>query len=267
MFRRIATAGVAGALALGGLAVFGVGAANAVTVITAGPGSHISCNTVKSKATIAPALKDNWVQADHSSDPDPAFRAIPNTTFSSLGPVTVAGKSSISGCTGTVVQGANTATVKKITVFLTGDPAHPGLANPATCAALVNPAPPAPTDKKYAIDAQFKSGTKGFSIADMHATNVSLTQAGVGFDVGGGTITGSFAGGTSTSHVNVDSKTITAFLSSSGLGHVVTSTNPSTGAKPCQASAKNKKGVWSLKPPKGITKIGVASGTFVADKS
>jgi hypothetical protein len=266
MFRRIATAGVAGALALAGLAVFGVGTASAVTVITAGAGSHITCNTIKSKASLSPALKDNWVMADHSSDPNVAFRAIPNTTFAANGPETVSGKSSISGCTGTVVQGANSATVKKITVFLTGDPAHPGLANPATCTALVNPAPPAPTDKKYAIDAQFKSGTKGFSITDMHATNVSLNSAGAGFDVTGGTITGSFGGGTSTTHVNIDGKTLAAFVSSSFVTHL-TSANAATAGKPCQASAKQKKGVWSLKAPKGVSKIGVASGTFQADHS
>jgi hypothetical protein len=266
MIRRIATAATAGALALGGLAAFGLGSASAATVITAGAGSHLSCTTIKSKSTLSPALKDNWVKADHSSDTDTGFKNIPDTTFSSLGPETVNGKTSISGCTGTVVQGANSATVKKITVILSGDPAHPGLANPATCVALVNPAAPAPTDKKYVVDAAFKSGTKGFSIANMHATNVSLTGAGAGFDVGGGTITGSFAGGTSTTHANVDGKTLTAFLSSSYFT-TLTHSNAATAGKPCQASAKLKKGVWSLKPPKGISKIGIASGTFHADHS
>jgi hypothetical protein len=266
MIRKLATAAAAGALALTGLAVFGAGTSGAATVITAGAGSHISCNTVKAKATIAPALKDNWVKSQHSGDSDAGFAAIPDTTFASNGPVAVAGKTSVSGCTGTAVQGANTATIKKITVTLTTDPAHPGLANPATCVALVNMAPPAPTDAQYLVSAQFKSGTKGFSIADMHVSNVALAAAGAGFNVSGGTITGSFAGGTSTTHVNVDGKTLTAFLSSSFFT-TLTHSNAATAGKPCQASAKSKKGVWGLKAPKGISKIGVASGTFAADHS
>ncbi len=182
----------------------------------------------------------------------------------------MSGKTSISGCTGVVKQGSLTATVKKITVLLTTDPAHPGLANPATCVALVNMAPPAPTDAQYKLNAVYKSGTKGVTIADTNITDVSLGSSGAGFAVTGGTITGSFAGGTTHTQANVDSKTLTAFLSSSGLGHVVSSTNPSVGAKPCQAAlkVKTKKGVStaSLKPPKGISKIGIASGSFTASR-
>src|ERR1700675_2337855 len=53
MIRRIATATAAGALALGVLAVTGMGSAGAVVTITAGPGSTIHCTTLKAKATLA----------------------------------------------------------------------------------------------------------------------------------------------------------------------------------------------------------------------
>jgi hypothetical protein len=275
MIRRIATAAAAGALALTGLAAFGAGAATAVTQITAGAGSSIHCNAVKAKAFISPALKDNWVQADHASDPNVAVRAIPDTTFASNGPTTVTGKVKISGCSGVVKQGSVTATVKKITAVLSTDPAHPGLANPATCTALVNMAPPAPTDAQYKFTLVYKSGTKGVTIADSNLSGVSLAAAGVGFQASGGTISGSFAGGSSTTQANIDGKTLTAFLSSSGLGHVVSSTNPKDGAKPCQAALKLKAAKGgkhpkpaqaSLKPPKGLFKIGIASGSFDASR-
>jgi len=266
MIRRIATATAAGALALGVLGVTGMGSAGAVVQITAGPGSHINCTTLSAKATLAPALTDAWVQSEHSSDTDAGFRAIPdNSSWVMNGPVSVSSKTKVSGCTGTVVQGSNSATVKKATLTLITDPAHPGLANPATCYALVNPAPPAPTDAQYIADVLWSSGTKGFTIAPSHATGVTLQPAGVGFAVGGGTISGSFAGGTSSTQANVDGKTAGAFVSSRFYTHL-TSATAKSGGKPCQASAKNKKGVWSLKAPKGIAKIKIGDGSTQWDR-
>ena len=125
----------------------------------------------------------------------------------------------------------------------------------------MNPPPPNPaTDAQYLVNAKYKSGTKGFSIADSNLSGVGIHNAGAGFDVNGGSIAGSFAGGTGNTHADADGKSITAFVSSSFYTHL-TSANAKTGGKPCQASAKNKKGVWSLKAPKGIAKIGIASGT------
>jgi hypothetical protein len=265
MVRRLLIAATAGAVALAGLAVAGAGTASAVTVITAGPGSHVTCSTLKAKASLTPALKDNWVKADHASDPDPVFAAIPDTSFASNGPVTVDSKTKATGCTGTVVQGANSAIVKKATLYLKTNPAHPGLPNPATCEALVNPGDPQPTDANYVVDVQWKSGTKGFTIADSHAVGVTLQNSGLGFAVGGGTITGSFAGGTSLTQANVDGKTLSAFLTASFYTHLTSTNYKTTAYKPCQAKlkGKNKKGVqtWSLKPPKGLNKIKIASGS------
>jgi hypothetical protein len=269
MIRRIAVAATAGALALGGLAAFGVGTASAAVVITAGSGSNITCTTIKAKAALAPALKDNWVKADHSGDSNTAFAAIPDTTFASNGPVTVTSTTKASTCSGTVTDGTNTATVKKATLVLKSNPADPGSGNPATCEALVNPAPPVGTpgdpggDASYIVDVTWASGTKGFSIAPTHAVGIGLQNSGAGFAVGGGTITGSFAGGSSTTQANVDAKTTTAFLSASFYTNLlapVTSANAGT-KRACQATAKQKKGVWSLKAPKGIKKIGIANGS------
>lgn len=262
MIRKIAVAATAGALALGGLAAFGAGTAGAVTQVTAGAGSSITCTTIKAKATLSPALKDNWVKADHATDPDLAFRNIPDTTFASIGPVAVGATTKASTCSGTITgpgAPAGGILVKKATLTLSGDPAFPGLSNPATCKALTHPAPPAPTDAKYKVTVAWSSGTKGFTIAPTTATGVGLQNAGVGFAIGGGTITGSFAGGSSTTQANVDAKTLGYFLTSAGFA-----TYDSTTAKvkhQCQAQAKSKKGVWSLKAPKGIAKIGVASGS------
>src|SRR6478736_6461422 len=80
MIRKIAMAGAAGAVALSGLAVLGGGTAGAgPIVITAGPGSSLDCNLAAATAKVKPALKDDWIKADHQSDPNAQVRALPNT--------------------------------------------------------------------------------------------------------------------------------------------------------------------------------------------
>jgi len=268
MIRKIATAGVAGAIALGGLAAFGVGTAGAANVaVTAGAGSHIKCTAFKSKATLSVALKDPWVKAQHTADPDAGFRAIPdNSSWVLNGPVTVsAPKGKATSCTG-VIKGAGGPAagiaVKDITLALQTDPAHPGPVTPATCANLIAPVDdgnPA-NDASFKITMSFKSGTKGYTINPTSGTGQKQSQSGLGFLIDGGTLTGSFAGGTAATQANADSKTVAAFLSSSAVTTKTSANGPTKTA--CQASAKNKKGVWSLSAPKGLQKIGINGGSI-----
>ncbi|HEY3725343.1 MAG TPA: hypothetical protein VGN59_18460 [Acidimicrobiia bacterium] len=267
MIRKLATAAAAGAIALSGLVAFGVGSASAASIqITATTGSHITCSAIKSKAVLSVALRDPWVQSDHSGDSDPSFAAIPdNNSWVLNGPVLVsAPKAKATSCTGTVTDGAgHTASVKEVDLALSTDPAHPGSPDPATCAGLV--APTGPSTAQFTTSITYKSATKGFTIAPTAGTGLVQSSEGAGFRINGGTLTGSFAGsGHSSTLANVDSKTLTAFLSSSAL---TPRTSANAGTKfACQASAKNKKGVWSLKAPKGITKLGIASGSVDLSK-
>ncbi len=92
------------------------------------------------------------------------------------------------------------------------------------------------------------------------------------FSVIGGTITGSFAGGTASTNSSPDLATIGAFLSSTELQPNLVGTGPGqvTDGGPCQPklTIKNKKGVESasLKAGKGIKAVGLASGTLAISR-
>lgn len=266
MIRRIALAGVAGAVALGGLAAMGGSAYAAKPIITAGAGSSVSCS-LTSSAKVSPALKDNWVHADHQSDPNLAVRAIPDTVLATAGPVTVTAKSKSVSCTGTVTNGTDTATVTGVKILLTSDPAHPGSTDPATCAGLVAPDPMNPSTARYNATLSWKAS--GAKVNPTTITGSSISSAGGNFGVSGGVITGSFAGGSSSTVSAPDGATLNAFLSSTAIQPGLVSSTHTDGG-PCQGSLKlkNKKGVdtATLKAGKGIKKIGLASGTLLINR-
>ncbi|MGZ4801380.1 MAG: hypothetical protein ACXV9P_02145 [Acidimicrobiia bacterium] len=263
MMKRIVVAASAFTLVAGGLAVAGLDPAGAAKpTITAGPGSHVNCH-ISSKAKLSPALKDNWIQADHQSDPDPRVRAIPNTTFASNGPVFVSSKTKTVSCSGTVTDGTNTAPVTGLKVTLVTDPAHPGTTDPATCANLV--APSSPSTARYNAFIKYKAS--GAKVSDSTITDASIGNSGAGFAVTGGTISGSFAGGTSSTQANVDGTTLGMFISSTAISpNAVSSTSPNGGV-PCQASLKSSPKAVKLKKPKGIKKIGIDSSSSTIDIS
>ncbi len=247
-------ASAAMALAVGGLAL-GAGPALAAPKppITAGPGSSLSCS-VTAKVKLSPGLKDNWVKADHQTDPNSAVRALPDTTFASNGPVstTVKGKGT---CSGTVTGGGQTASVTGIKFTLGPDPAAPGSSDPATCTSLLTT-----TDSTARYDVTISWKASGAKVNPTSITGASITPMGLGFQTSGGTITGSFAGGTSTSQGNVDGTTISAFVQPAP-----TSSSPTPAFPQCQPTLKlkSKKGVnsASLKAPKGLKKITIVPGS------
>src|SRR5271167_3409975 len=104
MFKKLLVGTAALAVAVSGLVAATAGLSGAgKPTITAGPGSSLSCN-ITAKGKLSPSLKNDWMQAAHSTDPDPAVVAIPNTTFGADGPVIVSIKGS-GTCTGTVTDG------------------------------------------------------------------------------------------------------------------------------------------------------------------
>src|ERR1700676_526716 len=120
MFRKFIVVVAGLAVATGGLvtATAGVSGAAKITV-TAGPGSSISCN-ITAKVKVTPGLKNNWIKSQHSSDPDAAVQAIPDTTFAANGPVLISAKGS-GTCTGSVTDGVNTLPVTAVKFSLAND--------------------------------------------------------------------------------------------------------------------------------------------------
>lgn len=256
MFRRTLITASALAVAVGGLVGGSSLAASGATPTITATSGNVNCS-ITAKAKLSPSLKNNWVQSQHSSDPNAAVRAIPNTTFASNGPVQVSSKAKSVSCTGTASQGSVTASVTGAKITLANDPAHPGSATPATCEALLTNNPP--STAKYISTIKWKA--TGAKLTNTTITGSSIAPSGLGFAITGGTITGSFAGGSSNSQANVDNATIVAITAAPP-----SSSSPDNG--PCHARLKLKNATAtkpasaSLKPPKGLKKIGIPNGTF-----
>jgi hypothetical protein len=256
MFRRTLIAAATTALAVGGLVGGSAVEASAKTPLITATSGNVNCS-ITAKVKLSPSLKNNWVQSEHSSDPNAAVRAIPNTTFAQNGPVLTTAKAKSVSCSGTASQGSVTATVTGAKISLANDPAHPGGTSPATCTALLTNNPP--STAQYISTIKWKA--TGAKLADTTITGSTIAPSGLGFAVTGGTVTGSFAGGSSNSQANVDGATITAITAGPP-----SSSSPDNG--PCHARLKlkaatsKKPASASLKNPKGLKKIGIPSGTL-----
>jgi hypothetical protein len=222
--------------------------------ITAGAGSSISCDITASIKLSVP-LKNDWVQADHSSDPVAAVAAIVDTQFGADGPeiVTIKGSGT---CTGTVTDGTNNATVTGVKFSVTNDPSHLGNTTEATCAGLLSNTPPSTSE----YDSTISYTSSGDKVAPTTVTD-QVIPAGT-FNLTGGTISGSFAGssGSIAADGTPDSNTVNSILQAAP-----TSSSPTPAYPDCQPtlSVKVKKGVTTatLKAPKGLKKISMVSGS------
>ena len=177
--------------------------------------------------------------------------------FASNGTVIVTVKGS-GTCTGTVTDGTNTASVTAVKFSLTKDPAHLGNTSEATCTALETGMPP--STAKYNVTISYKSDTA--KIADTTITDAVIPP--VSFTISGGTISGSFAGGSSTANGIPDATTVGAVTQSAP-----TSTTPTPAFPQCQPTLTVKtsgKGVTTatLKPPKGLKKVLLVTGSTLA---
>jgi len=255
MFRKLAVVVAGLAVATGGLVATTAGVSGAAKpTVTAGPGSHISCN-VTAKVSVTPSLKNNWIQSQHATDPDAAVRAIVNTTFAANGPVLISAKGS-GTCTGTVTDGVNTLPVTGIKFSLANDPAHPGSSTPATCTSLLTGVPPSTAE--YNTNISYKA--TGGKVTPTTITDQVIPP--VSFSISGGTISGSFAGGTATTNGVPDTTTVGAITQLPA-----SSTAPVSAFPQCEASLKIKPASSkhpesaTLKPPKGLKKIGIIAGS------
>ena len=264
MIKTVIKSTLAASLVAGGLFALTAGPASAATIkVTAGSGSSISCS-ITATAKLKPALKNDWVASQHSTDPQAVIAALPNTTFASASPAATSGKG-LGTCTGTATDGVNTLPVTGVSFKISTDPANPGV-GPATCASLLTGG-----TAKYVITIKYTA--TGGKVNPTTITGATLTPqiSPQGFVFAGGTITGSFAGGSDSS---------TALISPAAVDPVLLQA-PETGAQAlagsftslgCQPTLKVKavKGdpttiaSATLKAPKGFKGITVISGSTMA---
>jgi hypothetical protein len=241
-------------LAAGALLALSAAPASAATIkVTAGTGSTISCNLVVT-AKLSPALKNDWVASQHSTDPQGVIKALPTTTYASPSPVVTSAKGT-GTCTGSAKDGVHTLPVTAVSLKIATDPAHPGT-GPASCTSLL-------TGSTALFNATLKYTATGGKVNSTTITDMNFAPslAPLGFKFSGGTIAGSFGGGTAQALGTVDTSLI----------GVVTQA-PETGAQAlagsyvslgCQPTLKVKAlktdpatiGTASLKAPKGLKKV------------
>ncbi len=253
--RTLIVGGSAAVLGVSGLAAVTGGVAGAakptITHVTSG---SVTC-AMTAKAKIAPKLKNNWAHSAHSGDSNPAVVALPDTTFADPSTVVVSAKGKTLSCSGNVSDGVNTASVLAIKITLTqvsGAVDNPPLSPGATCVNLLSGTSEEDTAATYREDLKFK--TSGAKLAETSIAGTTITPGGgLGFIIDGGTITGSFASGSSSSQAYIDGDTL-----ASVTAPAATSADPVPPGR-CEASLKlkEKKGVPTakLKSPKGLNKI------------
>jgi hypothetical protein len=221
--------------------------------ITLGPGTSINCQ-ITAKVKLTPSLKNDWSQAAHTTDPDPTVVALPDTVFASNGPTTTSAKAK-GTCTGTVSDGTQSfpvSSLKLTTSSTSGDSL-----TEATCSGLATPSATttfSTTITLKAVGANVNPITTTSNLATLIDTH------GVGFQLGILSATGITGTPSGLTNAYVDANTIGAILSTPS-----TSTVPST--SPCEATIKFKKGVATLKAPKGFKKIAIGPGAFDATPS
>jgi len=255
MIRKLALAAATLSLAFGAAVATATTATAGGLVVTAGPGSSVTC-TITSTAKLSVKLKNNWVKADHATDPDVNVQNIPDTDFAGP-PVPVTTKATAKGtCTGTAVDAttpANTLPVTKVKITATTTSAG---TDPPTCGSLLTLA-----SGSTFFDATVKFSATGGKVTSstLHAGVGALIDVhGFGFQLiadgnNGTSVTGSFAGGSAITNAYVDAGTLAALT-----GTAASSTTPKTTA--CEASLKIKKPntpdeTVKLVKPKGFNKI------------
>jgi hypothetical protein len=303
MIRKIALAGASAAVALAGVAALSGTASAAPITVTSVTSASIQCDLAPTTAKISPALKNNWVAANHNglNDVGPAaagadsnlqevghggtwndneanahVKALPNTKFSTDGNNTVSSKSKTASCTGSVTAPNGTFPVASLKIQLlnfTNGTDNPPLNTDNTCSGLLAGTPAGDVGATYSAIIEPKLVGAKMSPKTSQTDGLNLVAGGggaIGFQISGGTTTGPLAGS--------NSKT-TAYVPLSVVATV--GATPATSAAPvpagtgtqCQASLKikadkpGKPGSASLKGPKGFKKIPVGANPVAPGNS
>jgi len=263
MIRKFVLTASAVALAAGSIGLATAGTASArpnAAPITAGAGSSLSCDTLVSKVGVKPSLEDDWVKADHSSDPDPKVVALPNTSYAPSPPEHISGKASSASCSGSTAKaGALTTTITKIAVTLADEAAHPTTTD-GSCIGLADSALGigSPSTAEYKVTIKYTASP--LKVNPTTITDAVIPSGTGNFTISGGTVTGSFAGSTNL-QISAGAAASTINLFSQELaGTTATSTSPAA-PNVCQAGLKIKgpgtgpKDSAALVKPKGLKAI------------
>ena len=276
ILRTTVKAAVAASLVAGGfIALTAIPAAAKTVIITASGSSSLNCS-ITATVKISPALKDDWTQ---TADFYTAVAAIPSTLFAQQTPGATSSKAA-GTCTGTVTDGTNSFTATNanpilVSAKLATDPANPGTGE-NSCAALVAATG---TPAEYNTSIKFTTPTgSGYKITSTTITDSTLAHqiSPPGFVLTGGTISGSFAGGTSSStdliDPNLGDVPIAALIQPAETGaDALAATYVSLGCQPTLKIKLSKTdttpgtpgyiGSASLKAPKGIKSIAIITGS------
>jgi YVTN family beta-propeller protein len=221
----------------------------------------VSCN-ITASAKLASALKDDWVQAQHASDPVAAVAAIPDTDFAPNGPVATTIKGT-GTCTGSVREDGDTGPanpVPAIDFTITRDPASPGNPTGQTCSSLT--AGSASTGVEYDTTITYPrtkaEKTEDYGVAPTTITGQTLSPS--SFTLSGGTLSGSLAGGTQSTLGQLDSTAAAAINQTPP-----TSADPTPANRECQPTLKvkttNRGTTATLTAPKGLKSFSFVSGS------
>lgn len=231
------------------------------STITAGNGGSVSCS-VTGSIKLGEPLKDNWIQSDHSTDPDPDVQAIPDTQFAASGPEIISGKGS-GTCTGYTGAGPDSAAITSMRFTVTTEPGEAGNAEEATCAAWTNGIPPSGDGANYLTTITWHSPTAEITPTEIASPMFIATGfSGVAPPLGG--IGGSFessGGGVAGASFQADPTTLSAISQAPP-----TSSDPVPTYRQCQPSLKIKttrSGTTAeLVSPKGLRRITYVSGNL-----
>ncbi len=248
MLKTLLKSALAVSIAAGGVIALTSGTAGAAKpTITAGAGSSISC-AITGVAHLSVPLMNDWVASAHASDPVAAVAALADQQYAQNGPSTATIKGS-GTCTGTATDGTHSATVTSVKFSVTNDPLHLGNTGEATCSGLLLNVPPSTSEFDSTIS--YKT-TDAFVIAP--TTIVDQTLAPHTFNLVGGTVSGSFSGGTVAADGVPDATTVAALTAAAP-----TSASPTPTSNKCQPTLKVKTGktgtTATLSPPKGLKVI------------
>jgi hypothetical protein len=259
MLKTVVKSALAASLAAGGLIAVSAGVASAAAVtVTAGAGSSLSCG-LNATAKLTPALKNGWTKT--TTDTIPAVNSLPTTAFAAAGPVALASKGTGTGCTGTAKEGSVTSSItayKLATTAVSGT----GSTDPASCANLISDS--ASSTQKFDSTISWTGSPNKIAPTTITDQGLSVSTSPAGFEFSGGTITGSFAGGSVTAVAAVSSALISAVTQPQETGaEALAKSYTSLGCEPTlkvkAVSSKLPNGSAALTAPKGLKEIIVST--------
>jgi hypothetical protein len=264
MLKTVIKSALAVSIATGGIiALAAVPSSAATTLLTAGPGSSLSCTveTTTSSPSVAkdstlkitPSVKNDFTQSEYTGDAafqsQAALTSLANDLYGANGGNGPSDSSKgAASCSGTIVSGANNVAVSGVTaawsVTTTTLPHGNDGIDPATCLAQVSNSN---SGGSYAETIKYSGLPAGYKMDGTTITGMAQSQyvggGTAGAQFSGGTISGSFAGGSDNTIATIDlAATTPIFLQAPESGAQILADNGSYTSLGCQPTFKVKYG-------------------------